>query len=136
MQEEAVRRTRERLTQAGLLERTTLLHCGHERMEEFVREAPQAVMFNLGGLPGAPHQVTTRVETTLVAVDAAARMIAPGGIVTVCIYPGHEEGRRELKALLSYAAGLDVRAYNVLHHRFLCAPENTPQLILVQKNRT
>jgi len=135
VQEEAVRRTRERLTQAGLLERTTLLHSGHERMEELVKEAPRAVMFNLGWLPGAPHQVTTRVETTLAAVDAAARMIVPGGIVTVCIYPGHEEGRRELDALLAYAAGLDIRAYNVLHHRFLCAPENTPQLILIQKNK-
>ncbi len=135
VQDEAVRRTRERLVQAGLLERTTLLHCGHERMSEHVKEAPQAVMFNLGWLPGAAHQITTRVETTLAAVGEAARMIAPGGIVTVCIYPGHEEGRRELDALVAYASGLDKRAYNVLHHHFLCAPEGTPRLILIQKNR-
>ena len=134
VQEEAVRRTKERLERQGLEGRARLFHCGHERMREHVQEAPQAVMFNLGWLPGAAHRLTTRTETTLKAVDQAARMIVPGGVVTVCIYPGHEEGLRELGALLEYAAGLDVRAFNVLHHRFLCAPPNTPQLILIQKN--
>ena len=69
-------------------------------MREHVHEAPQAVVFNLGWLPGAAHAVTTRTETTLAAVTAAAELVAPGGIVTVCIYPGHEEGQRELAALL------------------------------------
>lgn len=135
VQEEAVRRTQERLRQAGLAGRAVLLHCGHEAMREYVREAPQAVMFNLGWLPGAEHRITTRVETTLSAVAAAAQMIAPGGLVTVCVYPGHEEGMRELQALTEYASGLPVRDYNVLGHRFLCAPPRTPQLILIQKNR-
>lgn len=135
VQQEAVSRTKERLEQAGLQERVELFLCGHERMGEHVKKAPQAVMFNLGWLPGAAHQVTTRAQTTLEAVAEAARLVLPGGVVTVCIYPGHEEGRRELEALLEYAAGLDVRAYNVLHHRFLCAPPDTPQLILIQKNR-
>lgn len=134
VQEEAVRKTGERLERAGLAQRATLFLCGHERMGERVPCAPQAVMFNLGWLPGAAHAVTTRTETTLAAVGQAARLIVPGGIVTVCVYPGHEEGARELNALLAYAAGLDVRAFNVLHHRFLCAPPNTPQLILIQKN--
>ena len=31
-------------------------------------------------------------------------------------------------------AGLDVRAYNVLHHNFIAAKAGTPQLLLIQKN--
>ena len=31
-------------------------------------------------------------------------------------------------------AGLDVRAYNVLHHNFVAAKAGTPQLLLIQKN--
>ena len=133
VQETALERTRERLEQAGMLGRAQLLLCGHERMREHVHEAPQAVVFNLGWLPGAAHAVTTRTETTLAAVTAAAELVAPGGIVTVCIYPGHEEGQRELTALLDWAVGLDRRIYNALHHRFLCAPAHTPQLIVIQK---
>ena len=135
VQQEAVARTRERLTEAGLDGRATLLLAGHETMAKHVPEPVAAVMFNLGWLPGAAHAVTTKTETTLSAVQAAVHLIAPGGIVTVCVYPGHEEGQRELQALLSYASGLSVREFSVLHHRFLNAPAHTPQLILVQRNK-
>ena len=134
VQAEAVERTRERVKEAGYEERTTLLLAGHETMAQHVKIAPSAIMFNLGWLPGAAHTVTTKTDTTLAAVAAAADLIAPGGIVTVCIYPGHEEGKRELAALIDYASGLSVRRYNVLHHHFLCASDETPQLILIQKN--
>lgn len=135
VQAEAVERTKERVKEAGYDGRATLLLAGHETMAEHVKEPVQAVMFNLGWLPGAEHIVTTKTETTLAAVRAACGLIAPGGIVTVCVYPGHEEGTRELLALLEYAASLDVRRFNVAHHRFLNASLQTPQLILIQKNK-
>lgn len=135
VQAEAVARTRERVEEAGFAERTTLLLAGHETMAEHVKAPVQAVMFNLGWLPGAEHIVTTKVDTTLKAVNAALELIAPGGIVTVCVYPGHEEGTRELHALREWAAGLDVRRYNALYHHFVNASGQTPQLILVQKNK-
>jgi len=135
VQDEAVQRTKERVAEAGFESRTTLLLAGHETMAEHVKKPVQAVMFNLGWLPGAEHIVTTKTDTTLKAVRAAAELIAPGGIVTVCVYPGHEEGTRELSALLDYAASLDVRRFNVAHHRFLNASLQTPQLILIQRNK-
>ena len=134
VQSEAVSRTRERLAQEGLQDRATLLLAGHETMREHVKRAPRAVAFNLGWLPGAAHGVTTRVETTLAAVASACELIVPGGVVTVCIYPGHEEGQRELDALLQWAGTLSVRKYNVLSNRFLNAAPNTPQMLLIQKN--
>lgn len=135
VQQDALDRTREKLEEAGMMDRVTLLLAGHETMAEHVHEKPMAVMFNLGWLPGAQHVVTTQTETTIRAVQAAIDMIAPGGVVSVCIYPGHEEGQRELTALLAFASSLSVRQFNVLHHHFLCAPAHTPQLILIQKNR-
>ena len=135
VQAEAVERTKERVQEAGFGERTTLFLAGHETMAQHVKAPVQAVMFNLGWLPGAEHIVTTKTDTTLEAVRAACDLIASGGIVTVCVYPGHEEGTRELSALLEYAAALDVRRFNVAHHRFINASSQTPQLILIQKNK-
>ena len=135
VQAEAVERTRQRVEDAGYGARTTLLLVGHETMKEHVPAGVQAVMFNLGWLPGAEHIVTTKTDTTLEAVRAAVSLIAPGGIVTVCVYPGHEEGTRELSALLTYAGSLSVREYNVAHHCFLNASSQTPQLILIQRNK-
>ena len=135
VQPEAVERTRERVKEAGYEPRTTLLLAGHETMADHIKEPVQAVMFNLGWLPGAEHIVTTQTETTLKAVSAALELIAPGGIVTVCVYPGHEEGTRELEALKKYVSGLSVRTYNALYHSFVNASSQTPQLFLIQKNK-
>ena len=134
VQEEALERTAARLEAAGLRARATLILAGHETMKENVPVSPRAVMFNLGWLPGAAHIVTTRTETTMRAVQAALELVQPDGFVSICVYPGHEEGTRELHALLAWAAGLDVRAYNVLHHNFIAAKAGTPQLLLIQKN--
>ena len=134
VQQEALDRTAARLEEAGLRHRATLILAGHETMREHVPAAPRVVMFNLGWLPGAGHVVTTKTETTMQAVKAALELVLPDGFVSVCVYPGHEEGTRELHALLEWAAGLDVRAYNVLHHDFIAAKAGTPHLILIQKN--
>lgn len=134
VQAEAVSRTRESLREAGLLARCTLVHGGHETMAAHVAPGVRAVMFNLGWLPGGDKRVTTRVSTTLAALEAALSLIAPGGIVTVCIYPGHEEGDRERAALAEAVAALDVRVFNALHHRFVNARRDTPELYLIQRN--
>ena len=75
VQKEALENTRARLEEAGVGERAVLLLAGHETMREHVKEAPQAVMFNLGWLPGAAHAVTTYTHTTLEAVNAAIEMV-------------------------------------------------------------
>ena len=77
VQPEAVARTRQRLTDARLMSRAELFCMGHERMAEAVDGEVDAIVFNLGWLPGAEHGVTTRVETTLAAVNAALELLKP-----------------------------------------------------------
>ena len=135
IQPEAVARTRERLLSAGMLERASL-HClGHERMSEVVPEPVDVVMFNLGWLPGAAHGVTTRVETTLMAVNAALDLLRPDGLMTICIYPGHDEGARELEALIHWAENLDPKRYDAMLRRYMNQPNDPPQLIAIKRNR-
>ncbi len=133
IQPEAVERTARRLRDAGLSARTTLFCQGHQRMADYVPEPVDAVMFNLGWLPGAEHVVTTRTETTLQAVDAALGLLKPQGLLTVCLYPGHEEGMRELKALTEWAGRLDSKIYDALLERYMNQPNDPPQLIAVKK---
>lgn len=135
IQPEAVARTRAALEARGLVDRATLFCVGHERMAEFVTEPVDAVVFNLGWLPGARHGVTTRVETTLRAVDAALSLIKPDGLMTVCVYPGHDEGARELIALNAWAAALDPRSFDAMIKRYVNQPNDPPQLIAVRRVR-
>lgn len=135
VQAEAVARTRELLEREGVVDRATLLCLGHEHMAEVVDGPVDAVMFNLGWLPGAEHGVTTRVETTLQAADAALTLLKPEGLLTICVYPGHDEGTRELNALTAWAASLDSRRYDALMKHYMNQPNDPPVLIAVKRNK-
>ena len=134
-QEAAVAATRERLTREGLLKRAALYQTGHEHMSETVAQPVRAAVFNLGWLPGGDHRVTTRVETTMSAVRQALRLLLPGGVLVICAYPGHEEGRREKEALEQWMAALPTRQYNVLSQCFPNAGENAPCCYTIQRQR-
>lgn len=51
------------------------------------------VAFNLGYLPGGDKEITTQTETTLLALEAAGRIIEPGGLISAVVYVGHPKGR-------------------------------------------
>lgn len=136
VQPDALRSTKERLAKEGCLDgRVSLILDGHENMERYVAGPVRCVLFNLGWLPSGDHGVTTRTPTTLLAVEAAMRLVAPGGMVSVCIYPGHEEGARERDALMDRLKDVDIRKYNVLSADFINQKNAPPQLILIQREQ-
>ena len=135
VQPEAVGRTRTLLEREGVLDRAALFCLGHEHMAEAVGAPVDVVVFNLGWLPGAQHGVTTRVETTLKAVDAALTLLKPEGLLTICVYPGHEEGARELAALNEWAAALDATRYDALTKHYMNQPNDPPRLIAVKRKK-
>ena len=137
IQPEAVERSAARIAEAGLADRAKLICAGHERMAEFVpAESADAVVFNLGWLPGAAHAVTTRTETTLAAVNAALGILKEDGVMTVCVYPGHAEGAREREAILNWARGLDPARFDTMLKCYLNQNNDPPLMIAVKKNKT
>lgn len=133
LQADAVERTRQLLESQGMLDRCTL-HClGHQHMEEVVQGPLDAVMFNLGWLPGGDKSITTHWNTTRQAADAALRLLRPQGLLTLCVYPGHPAGDEERQCLTAYFATLRPQEYNVLHQKFLNAGPGAPECFLVQK---
>jgi len=133
VQAAALEKTRERLARAGLSEGAELFPVGHEQMKAMVHEPVQAVVFNLGWLPGGDHGITTRTETTLSAVRQALELLAPWGVLVICVYPGHAEGKRELLALEECLTALPPRMYNVLLQRFPNAGPGAPACFAVQR---
>ena len=135
VQPEAVAASRARLEAAGVAQRCTLVLDGHQHMRNYLApESADVVLFNLGWLPGAAHVVTTRTETTLQAVNAALEVLKFGGVLTICIYPGHDEGARERDALLAWAQALDQTRFDAMLRCYLNQHKNPPLLIAVKKN--
>ena len=136
VQTEAVERSRARLMEAGVLDRAQLILDGHQNMCSYVEPgSADVVMFNLGWLPGAAHGVTTQTSTTLQAVNAALEVLKEDGLLTICVYPGHEEGAREREALLGWAQSLNERDFDTMLRCYLNQSGDPPLLIAVKKNK-
>lgn len=133
IQAQAVNNTALRLRDAGLEKRARLFHAGHETMAEHVHESADAIVFNLGWLPGGEKDVTTLTDTTLRAVNAACGLLAASGIMTICIYPGHTEGTREKSALLEWAARLDPKKFDVMLKAYLNQPNDPPLMLAIRR---
>lgn len=133
VQQQAVDNTAAALEAAGVRERAQLFCVGHQHMASYVDKPADVIMFNLGWLPGAEHGVTTLRETTLQAAEAALTLLKKDGLLTICIYPGHEEGMRELDALLDWAAQLDAKRYDALLKTYLNQPNHPPRLLAVRR---
>ncbi len=135
LQEEALDATRELLAAHGVLDRVELVRAGHELLAEVVAGPLTAVVFNLGYLPGGNKEVITRPATTLPALAAALDLLAPGGLLLVVIYTGHDGASEEEEAVTSWVAGLDPRAFNVWASRQLNRSAAAPYLVLVEKGK-
>jgi ubiquinone/menaquinone biosynthesis C-methylase UbiE len=136
IQEDALANTRLLLEEAGCLARVELVAAGHERFDEFVVEPLKAAVFNLGYLPGGDKNIITRSHGTLAALEQAARLLIPGGVITVCIYTGHPGGAEEGEAVEKWAATLPTTDFNVWLSRQINRPASAPYLLIVEKVRT
>ena len=131
VQEEAVAKTRARLTEAGMEDVWLhLIHGGHEEMAVAVEGPVAAVMFNLGYLPGGDRSLTTGERSTLAALEQAVRLLRPGGVISVVCYRGHPGGAEEAEAVDGYAKGLEGVGVSVLGKE---QSEDGPFLLVVTK---
>lgn len=138
IQEAAVERTRMRLEEHNVSNVEVILQ-GHEHMTERLGEdhpgAVSAVMFNLGYLPRADHDVITRPDTTLAALDQSVLLLREGGVVTIVIYSGHPGGKEEADAVTDWASGLERNSFEVIEWRHVNRTNNPPFVIAVKKLR-
>jgi SAM-dependent methyltransferase len=80
---------------------------------------PRLIVYNLGYLPHGDKSITTKLESTLQAVEKSLQILAPDGALSITCYPGHEEGLREEKALEEWASTLPADKWSVCHHKWL-----------------
>lgn len=112
----------------------TLISDSHHNIEHYVSEEIDLVMYNLGFLPGGDKCITTMSNTTLASINSALKLLKAGGLITIAVYIGHEEGKRESENLLNYLSSLAKKDYAVMVHSYLNRSKNAPYLIVIEKN--
>ena len=135
VQEEAIKSTSKKLEKENLSSRVKLILDGHENMDKYVDKEVSCVLFNLGYLPRAKHQIITQPTTTIKAIEHSLRLLKPHGIVSIAIYTGHPGGMEEKNTIYEFVKNLAQSKFNVLECGFINQINNPPQLVLIEKKK-
>lgn len=137
IQKEAIKATGELLDksfESPKRDRITLIHSSHAPLPEEIPEA-NLIVYNLGYLPGSDKTIKTLSHTTIESLESALERIAPEGLISVMLYPGHHEGLFEAQTLLNWSSDLSNEKYSLSHHYKPNNPK-APSLLLIQKRKT
>lgn len=136
IQKKALEITRQRLQQNHSLNQVQLFQANHVQLRALIpgrfHGRIQAIMFNLGYLPGGDKTVITRTESTLAALEDSLKILSPEGLLSVLAYPGHPGGDRESENVLDWIRRLDSNHYNATRFDNEQQSYNAPRLFLIE----
>jgi predicted methyltransferase len=137
IQQAAIDSTREKFRQNQLSDRVELLLASHADMDKIIPAVLHgrinAIMFNLGYLPGGDKNVITLTGSTLAALTAAGRILAVNGIITLMAYPGHQGGDQETDQVKIWCEQLNPEQFKVSTIYSTAQKESAPRLFVINK---
>ncbi len=136
IQEEAIESTRALLCEKNLSRRVDLHLESHSEMGHYAeKETISCITFNFGWLPKGDHNIFTKKETSIPAIEAGLELLKDGGIMTLILYYGRETGFEEKDALLDYLPTIDSKKYTVVEMPFVNRSNCPPIPIVILKGR-
>ena len=129
IQDEAIKSTKELLKE---YQNVHVIHDSHRNIDNYVKSI-DIMMFNLGYLPKADKRITTHIEDVLVALKKSMELLSPKGIITICVYPGHEEGMKESIELGKYLKTINQKEFDIVKYEFINQINYPPYLYIIQK---
>lgn len=135
IQECAINNTNQKIIENNLTNRVYLIKDSHENIDQYITEKVDLIIFNLGYLPGGDHEIVTKAETTLIAIEKSLHLLKENGLLLVTTYIGHDEGKTEDKYIKDYLSDLNQKQFNVLKFEFVNQINYPPILYCVEKSR-
>ena len=132
IQEAAVAQTKALLAAEGLT--AEVIRDSHANMERYAAaETVDCVVFNFGRLPGGDPSIFTRSDTSVAALEAALRLLKPGGVIAIALYYGGANGYGERDAVMTWLETLDDRKFSVLRCDWANRRNDPPVPIFIWK---
>lgn len=110
-----------------------LVNDSHEHFKEHIKEKVDCIMYNLGFLPGGDKNITTKSESTIKSLESSLELVNSGALITIALYRGHEEGKKEETAILNFVEALPKEKFGVMLHSFINRSNTPPYLIVIEK---
>lgn len=123
----------EELIPSTLSERVDLHLISHDRLDAFVEGEVDAIVFNFGYCPGGNPQITTTLDSSLIAIQKGLTVLKIKGRMALVLYP-HEEGRKEAEGIERWIHTLDPRCFSVQKIQNLNTSAS-PYTLLIEKHK-
>ena len=133
VQKDAVDATLHRLLDNALEHRAIVLRDGHENVAKYVNKPVAGAIFNLGYLPGGDHDVVTKPNTTIQALESLLKLLKVGGMIVLVVYHGHEGGKQERDGVIRFVSELPQKYIHVLRYEFINQKNDPPFIIALEK---
>lgn len=134
IQERALEATDKLLREHQMGERAGLYLESHVFIDHYAeKESVDGIIFNFGYLPGGDHELATRADTSVKAVDTGLALLKRGGVMALCIYSGGDTGYEEKEKILEYLKALDEKRYLVIMNSFYNRKKDPPLPVFVVK---
>ena len=135
VQVKAIEATAARLIENGFVDRATLIMDGHEKMRKYAQpETADVICFNFGYLPGGDHNIATKAQTSIMAIEQGLEILKKGGMMSLCIYSGGDTGFEEKDAILAYLKELSPKKYVVIKNEYFNRENHPPMPVFIFKN--
>lgn len=132
IQKEAIEATESLLVKNKMKKQVNLICDNHCLLNYYLDnekiKAIKAMIVNLGYLPGGSKEITTHAESSIKLLKDALVRLESGGMITVCLYSGHEQGKRETELILEWAEKLEKP---FLAHYFKTLNRDCPPTLLI-----
>ena len=134
IQPSAIDITKNKLKKNDLVDRVVLINDGHEKIDQYITEELNFIIYNLGYMPGGNKEIKTAADTTIKSVIKSLSLLKKNGLILITCYTGHEGGEEENYVLKNYIKTLDQKKYSVLEFNFINQINNPPILYGIEKN--
>ncbi len=112
------------------LEKVTFIHQSHHRFDDYVEEAVDIAIYNLGYRPGGPKDIKTDKDIVLQSLKKLLVRLSPNGLVVLVIYLHEPDEGEAIDAFVSTLdATFDVLRYQVLNR------SKSPYIISIHKQQ-
>lgn len=117
----------------GDKENFTFILDSHENIDKYIKEKIDLAIYNLGYLPKADKNITTKKTSTLNSLKKLLAILNKDGKIFISVYPGHKEGKLEADALDTYLKNLDQKLFTVLKLSYPNQKNTPPYLYIISK---
>lgn len=132
IQQTAVDATSLRLLKNGLSHIGSVILDSHENLALYADpESISCIVFNFGYLPGGDHNLATKPDTSIKAMETGLKLLKKGGLMSLCIYSGGDSGFEERDAILNWLKTLDSKKYMAVLSSYYNRPNNPPIPVLI-----